>query len=521
MHFLSRFTVLGALFILCIAGPSEAQYMKITTDNPADPLRLRSSGATTLTLTLDTIHDRDGSLQSCNSHTSSAGCMPTASVEPLDLFEYTITLAAIGGTVTWGTFTSADPNYEILGEDLANNTQTEFSRFASSTTTPPGLITLGTIPVAVTSGAPEIRIAHGTQTIDPFGFGTGFGTHCDAFQYPNTYLLGDPAFVCATGDWFDVDGAAAPSQGTGGQCPVSVPGGIYNGLVGVPLTFDGTGSFDPDGDPLTYAWDFDATNGIQIDATGPKPSHTFAFGSYSVTLTVTDNESPTCSNTAATLAYIYNACDVTIFNGYEPIRVGSGRSWFAYVQPASACYGNSDVVLSSFIMSLANGGAPVYAETKKTTVGGDKSGDGIAEIRVSFSNESLQSLFGNRPSGTYLVIISAGLVNGGKISGVKYVQIVRNGGQSFAAASISPNPLNPEATLTYTTSKQGFVRIDMFDIQGRLARRLVDAPAMAAGTHEAKIDGRGEQGEKLPSGVYFIRGTSPEGTFKHLATILK
>jgi len=44
---------------------------------------------------------------------------------------------------------------------------------------------------------------------------------------------------------------------------------------------------------------------------------------------------------------------------------------------------------------------------------------------------------------------------------------------------------------------------------------------MAAGTHEAKIDGRGDRGERLPSGVYYIRGTSSEGAFKHLVTILK
>src|SRR5882762_2453175 len=191
-------TVLAALLLLCLAGPSQAQYMKITTDNPADPTRLRSSGGTILTLTLDTIHDRDGSPQSCNSHTRAAGCMPPASAEPLDLFGYTITLAAIGGTVTWGTFAAADPDYEPLGQDLANDTQTEFVRFAPpTTTTPAGLITLGSITVAVVSGAPEIQIAHGTQTIDPFGYGTGFHTHCDSFQYPNTYLLGDPNFVCA------------------------------------------------------------------------------------------------------------------------------------------------------------------------------------------------------------------------------------------------------------------------------------------------------------------------------------
>ncbi len=79
----------------------------------------------------------------------------------------------------------------------------------------------------------------------------------------------------------------------------------------------------------------------------------------------------------------------------------------------------------------------------------------------------------------------------------------------------------PVATLTWTTSRAGFARIEMFDIQGRLVRRLVDEPAMAAGAHEATIDGRNQRGESLPSGVYFIRGALSEGAFKRIITILK
>ena len=92
---------------------------------------------------------------------------------------------------------------------------------------------------------------------------------------------------------------------------------------------------------------------------------------------------------------------------------------------------------------------------------------------------------------------------------------------SFGAATVAPNPLNGEATVTYRTTRTGFVRIDLFDIHGRLVRRLVDEPLLTAGTHDVTIDGRGSRGETLPSGVYYIRGTSSEGEFKKLVTILK
>ena len=44
---------------------------------------------------------------------------------------------------------------------------------------------------------------------------------------------------------------------------------------------------------------------------------------------------------------------------------------------------------------------------------------------------------------------------------------------------------------------------------------------MAAGSHEMMVDGRGQSGEKLASGVYFIRGVTADGTFKNTITILK
>ena len=58
--------------------------------------------------------------------------------------------------------------------------------------------------------------------------------------------------------------------------------------------FNGTGSTDPDGSISSYAWDFgDGTTG-----TGATPTHPYATaGTYTVTLTVTDNGGATDSDT--------------------------------------------------------------------------------------------------------------------------------------------------------------------------------------------------------------------------------
>lgn len=55
----------------------------------------------------------------------------------------------------------------------------------------------------------------------------------------------------------------------------------------VAVSFDGSGSYDPDGDPLTYAWDF----GDGSTGTGVNPTHVYAAGgTYAITLVVNDGK---------------------------------------------------------------------------------------------------------------------------------------------------------------------------------------------------------------------------------------
>ena len=79
--------------------------------------------------------------------------------------------------------------------------------------------------------------------------------------------------------------------------PVCDADGPYVAVVGIPITFDGTGSDDPDGTIVTYRWDF----GDGATGTGSRPVHTYtAVGSYTVELCVTDDFQTTrCCETSA------------------------------------------------------------------------------------------------------------------------------------------------------------------------------------------------------------------------------
>ena len=73
--------------------------------------------------------------------------------------------------------------------------------------------------------------------------------------------------------------------------------------------------------------------------------------------------------------------------------------------------------------------------------------------------------------------------------------------------------MNPTTRIQFTNgTENGRVVLQIFDVTGRLVRKLVDGK-MTAGVHEVTWDGSFDNGSAAPSGMYFYRMTADGGSF--------
>jgi hypothetical protein len=94
-------------------------------------------------------------------------------------------------------------------------------------------------------------------------------------------------------------------------------------------------------------------------------------------------------------------------------------------------------------------------------------------------------------------------------------------GHYVLSLSNYPNPFNPETTVKYTLPSKGEVTVTIYDASGAKVATLVDHEVRAAGAHETRWTGRGENGAPVSSGVYFARIEHAGGSTTRKMVLLK
>jgi hypothetical protein len=84
-----------------------------------------------------------------------------------------------------------------------------------------------------------------------------------------------------------------------------------------------------------------------------------------------------------------------------------------------------------------------------------------------------------------------------------------------------PNPFNPRTAIQYSLAQNGSVRIELFDIEGRLVRTLVDRAKETAGMHSVVWDGTNDQGRRVGSGIYWAQMRAGSFTSNRKLVVLK
>jgi serine protease len=196
------------------------------------------------------------------------------------------------------------------------------------------------IALVTNLGVPGTFTHTGDVDADPLFVNPAAGDYRLRFGSPAIDAGGNCASICQTVP--DLDGLVRPIDGNGDGTAVRDMGAFEYGrraptaraagtsaAVGQPVTFDASGSSDPDdGDALSYAWTFDDGS----TASGAVASHAFATpGAHAGTVTVSD---PSGLTAAAAASVTVAAVKDTTAPGISALKLS--HSTFAVAKGSTA-----------------------------------------------------------------------------------------------------------------------------------------------------------------------------------------
>jgi len=206
---------------------------------------------------------------------------------------YVLYAAADGSWQFWIGAGGAGQWQQVFGPAVALNTWTHLVGTYDGTTAQ--LYVNGTLVAAT-------QATLSANTVRPLRFAAGATEGNASFHFPGRVdevaVYGSALQPSRVQSHF-----AAATQAGGNQPPIAVASAApTSGQVPLTVTFNGSGSSDPDGSIASYSWDLDG-DGAFDDASGATPSFTYTVtGTYTARLRVTDNAGASSVSTGVTIA---------------------------------------------------------------------------------------------------------------------------------------------------------------------------------------------------------------------------
>jgi hypothetical protein len=285
------------------------------------------------------------------------------------------------------------------------------------------------------------------------------------------------------------------------------------------VTLNGTGSSDPEEDPLTFSW---SAAGITFDdPSSATPTAAFPLGMTTVTLIVTDPSNE--SDTDQVVITVEDITPPTVSVTASPASLWPpNHKYKGIMLTVSVSDCDASPVVSATVVSdeaddaSGNGDGKTTGDIKVTTAGGAilLSSNTAPEVAFDPLDDELELRAERSGSGdgrVYTITVTAVDGSGNSFSSTATVTVPHDqGGAKVAASNLDfetanyPNPFNPSTTVSYSLPEAAPVRLTIYSVLGQKVRELVDA-VQGAGVYRVAWDGRDGAGQSLAPGVYLYR----------------
>jgi PKD repeat protein len=388
----------------------------------------------------------------------------------------------------------------------------------------------GTAPLTVTADGSASSDADGHVASYKFDFGDG------TVVGPQTAATAQHTF--AAGTWTvrltvtDDKGATGTASAvvtasgtTANQPPVArLTVTPSSGTAPLAVTANGSASSDADGTITSYRFDFgDGT--VVGPQSGATATHTFAAGTWTVRLTVTDNQGATGTASAVVTVSAPPSNQAPVAHltilpstGIAPLLVTASGLGSSDPDGSITSYRfdfGDGTVTGPLVLATTTHIYSAGTWTARLTVTDNLGATGSATVVVTVQPGLPLSVAG-APGGGAAPVGSAPVsvapapeslpeLAPNPLTDAALVPLAGNG------LRVSPDPIRSSGRFEFSLSAPGPVSLHIFDLEGRRVRTVAERLWSPAGRLTLELDGHDDRGAPLRRGVYFMVLQTPAG----------